>query len=61
MWKICSNCRGDGTHAKNLGVIDTDEWSDEDLEDYRNGLFDSICEDCKGSGKVKDYHDQHSN
>lgn len=53
-WAICSNCSGEGRHAKNLGVINRDEWGTEELEDYFAGRFDSTCECCRGSGKVRE-------
>jgi hypothetical protein len=52
-WAICCNCGGDGSHARNLGVINPDEWTDEELEAYRCGAYDTACEDCDGSGKVR--------
>ena len=54
-WEICSNCEGEGKHAKHLGIItgsDREEWSDEEFSDYMDGAYDMRCEVCKGSGKV---------
>ena len=52
-WTICCNCGGDGSHAKHLGVINTDEWSDDELSAYMNGAYDTECQECKGTGKVR--------
>lgn len=52
-WAICCNCGGDGSHSRRLGVINPDEWTDEELEAYRCGAYDKPCEDCDGAGKVK--------
>ena len=51
-WEICCNCDGNGSHAKHLGIIDTEEWSDEELDAYMNGGYDTACEVCDGTGKV---------
>ena len=51
-WHICPTCSGDGKHSIALGVINRDEWDDEELSDYFAGNYDSICETCQGSGKV---------
>jgi len=53
-WVICSNCRGDGHCLPDglRGVINTDEWSDDELDAYRDGAYDVACDACAGSGKV---------
>ena len=51
-WHICPTCDGDGKHSISLGVINTDEWSEDELSDYFAGGYDSTCETCKGSGKI---------
>lgn len=53
-WMICPTCRGDGSHARALGVINPDEWSDDEMADYMAGALDDICESCEGSGKVRE-------
>lgn len=52
IWEICCNCGGEGAHSKALGVINTEEWSSDELDDYMAGGYDQICEVCKGTGKV---------
>jgi DnaJ-class molecular chaperone len=51
-WHICPTCSGDGAHSIALGVINRDEWSDDELDGYMAGDYDSICETCKGAGKI---------
>ena len=36
-WRICSNCDGNGSHAKALGIINTQEWDSDDLDNYMQG------------------------
>ena len=52
VWEICGNCRGSGGTSNHLGVINREEFDEDELEDYFNGGYDKTCEDCKGSGKV---------
>jgi hypothetical protein len=52
-WEICDMCHGDGSHSRNLGVIDRDEWDPDDFDDYMSGRYDSPCVPCNGSGKVR--------
>jgi hypothetical protein len=51
-WSICYVCDGDGAHSKRLGVINMEEWSPDELDDYFAGAYDSTCECCGGTGKV---------
>ena len=53
-WAICSNCRGEGHCLPDglRGVINTDEWSDDELDGYMGGDYDVPCVTCAGSGKV---------
>lgn len=53
MWEICDYCRGDGSHSNHLGVIQTEDWEPEELDDYMRGAYDRNCEECGGSGKVR--------
>lgn len=57
-WEICDTCRGGGTHVN--PSIDGNGLSREDFdedpdfrEDYLSGIYDVICEECDGSGKVR--------
>lgn len=52
-WEICHACRGDGSHSNRLGVINVDDWDDEELDGYFAGRYDVPCECCDGSGKVR--------
>lgn len=53
-WLICPTCSGDGSHAQRLGVVNPEEWSDDEWEDYMGGAYDDVCESCQGSGKVRE-------
>ena len=53
-WSICPVCDGEGSHSIRLGVIDTEDWSNDELDDYFSGAYDSTCECCAGAGKVTD-------
>jgi RecJ-like exonuclease len=58
-WNICPVCNGDGAHSKRLGVINMDEWGQDELDDYFNGAYDSTCECCAGAGKVTSEQIEH--
>ena len=55
-WEICCNCEGEGKHSKHLGGITSAEleqdWSEDELADYMNGAYDTLCSVCHGTGKV---------
>jgi hypothetical protein len=53
-WQICDTCRGHGGHSRRLGVINRDDWDDEDFYDYMAGAYNATCEMCNGSGKVRE-------
>lgn len=52
-WEICHICHGNGGHSRRLGVIDIENWDEESFSEYMNGRYDSRCEMCDGSGKIK--------
>jgi hypothetical protein len=55
-WKICDRCRGEGFLRGWAGAYtesDRAEWSDDDYEDY--ATTKRACEDCGGTGKVRDF------
>lgn len=57
-WRICGRCRGEGElHGWPGAYTESDraEWSDEDYEDYRS--YRRSCEDCDGTGKVRELTD----
>lgn len=57
-WAICDCCHGEGTLGGWPGAFtesDRAEWSDEDYEDYRTTRRE--CEECGGSGKVRELAD----
>lgn len=63
-WEICDTCNGNGKHSHAIGAITSSEWSGWDMdeqEDYFAGRYDSTCEECKGSGKVKTIDDSQVN
>jgi hypothetical protein len=50
---ICNTCEGHGKHSNYLGVISNEWREDKDfMEDYLNGYYDKLCNDCDGTGKV---------
>jgi len=60
-WEICTNCKGEGHHVHDaLRVMTSSEWheacydDDEFAEGYMRGNYDVPCEDCNGSGKVRE-------
>ena len=53
----CPDCRGEGKHSQHLGVINHDEWEDEELDRYFSGKYDRTCRGCGGQGTV-DVHVQ---
>ena len=51
-WAICPTCHGDGTRR----LVSEDyvaEMDSEELQDFFDGKYDTVCDDCGGSGKVK--------
>lgn len=52
-WEICDCCGGDGSHSQHLGVLNTEEWEPEELDDYMRGAYDRSCGECSGTGKVR--------
>lgn len=57
-WIICPTCSGDGAHSRALGAITEEDrerdWSHDEWEDYMNGGYDTTCDTCSGSGKLRD-------
>jgi hypothetical protein len=59
-WEICRCCSGHGKSSRYLGAITMSDrepggsWDDpEDFEDYMDGYYDRMCDDCNGTGKVQ--------
>jgi hypothetical protein len=52
-WVICDECDGDG-HVNMMGVINPEEWDDDELDGYFAGRYDKACPACGGSGKRRD-------
>jgi len=53
----CERCRGKGTQALHGIAITSDEfygpdWDAQMREDYMNGLYDTPCTLCGGSGRI---------
>ncbi len=51
-WAICPTCHGDGTRR----LVSEDyvaEMDSEELQDFFDGKYDTVCDDCGGSGKIK--------
>ena len=53
-WIICPDCHGDGHNAKHLGVISTEDWDSDELDNYFSGAYDKPCTCCKGTGKIRE-------
>jgi DnaJ-class molecular chaperone len=57
-WVICGRCNGDGSHSHRLGAISAEEmahdWDEEEQERYFAGGYDETCEECDGTGKVRE-------
>lgn len=59
-WAICDRCRGEGHHSNPAFDGTTTEWwydgdpDGESLQAYMSGAYDIPCDDCHGSGKVKE-------
>jgi hypothetical protein len=57
-WAICQDCQGEGHHAKHIGEITSDqwnhEWDEDERESYLRGGYDTRCDTCDGSGKVRE-------
>ena len=56
-WEICGNCGGDGKHVNPAidghGISPEEFAEDPDFEEaYFSGVYDVLCQECKGSGKV---------
>jgi len=51
--EVCSRCRGEGKHdhpAFSNGITSSEwaEWDADEREDYRRGVYDVPCENCRG-------------
>jgi hypothetical protein len=60
-WAICSRCEGDGTLGGYPGVYTWDDFAEDPdfYEDYMNHR--RPCEDCGGTGKVRELTDEAEN
>lgn len=48
---VCTYCNGMGAHSRHLGAIpleEFDSWDDEDRDNYLDGAYDMVCEECRG-------------
>lgn len=58
-WAICPTCEGNGTQTLHGEAFTQSEWSeachdDPDFgENYMSGFYDTQCDGCRGSGKVR--------
>jgi|SRR5262245_29036029 len=53
-WAICEACRGDGASTAYLGDVTNMIAEDPDFgEDYWRGVYDQPCDECGGTGKVR--------
>jgi hypothetical protein len=53
-WIICPECEGEGKSSRHLGVINTEDWDEDDMEAYMEGQYYRRCDCCGGSGKVRE-------
>lgn len=53
-WRICPTCSGEGKHSRALGVVNPDDFSPDEWEDYLSGGYDQPCSTCEGTGKVRE-------
>lgn len=60
-WTICRSCDGHGKSSRYLGAITQDDrlpggsWEDpDDFAEYMRGGYDRTCDECGGSGKVRE-------
>lgn len=56
-WEICGSCRGEGESSRYLGAFTADDMhdlGDDFREDYVTGRYDRTCDECGGSGKVRE-------
>lgn len=51
-YEVCPTCDGEGKSSAYLGVIERDDWSPEELEDYLRGAYDRRCDECQGERVV---------
>ena len=57
-YEVCGRCRGEGKHTNpaidgnGITQSEMDELGDDFREDYVNGVYDIICEECKGEKVV---------
>jgi RecJ-like exonuclease len=51
-WNICPTCHGEGTRrlVSEEYVAEMDE---EEYEDFLAGRYDTVCNECQGTGKIK--------
>ena len=53
-WSICPACNGDGC-ADSLGVVDRDDFDDEEWQRYLAGQYEARCSVCNGRGRVPEF------
>lgn len=53
-WVICPACGGEG-EVDALGVVNRDDFTEEEWQDYRAGALDCPCTVCNGRGSVADF------
>lgn len=51
---LCDYCAGEGSHALGGEAIhDWNEWDPDERDFYMSGGYDSTCEMCKGTGRLR--------
>ena len=56
IWMVCPDCRGKGVHTLHgyaYTAADVDELGPEFLEDMHDGLYDTVCETCRGRTTIR--------
>lgn len=67
-WAICGACDGDGRTSRHIeracGGFTASEWAEECdgdpdfADDYFAGRYDRACDECDGSGKVREVNEE---
>lgn len=55
-WVICGCCEGEGRSSAHLGDFSSEQLAEDPdfAEAYFDGDYDRTCDECRGSGKVRE-------
>mgnify|MGYP003490976173 FL=1 len=54
--EVCPRCLGDGTHdawSNGMTADEMDEWGEDFIDDYLDGKYDVLCEECHGNNVIE--------